>query len=1023
MSIENLLYFFGKIFLRITNMNDENLKDQIVLFKSLFKGRDDVFAVRWEKGGKSGYMPAYHYDPYLYRMHRMKGGTFQTFNDKSYLPYSDEQIAKHLRGDQLMGIYPLLKDNTSWFIAADFDEAGWENECKVFVNSCNKINIPAYLERSRSGKGGHVWIFFDQTYPAVKSRKIIVSLLVKLGIFSVFDKSSSFDRLFPNQDSLSGKGFGNLIALPFYKPTWEQGNSCFVDIETLRPIGDQWRFLKNIKRISVQDLDKLYNQIEITINQIPAQFQSEQNSSGKLTIRLNNIVQISRMNLPISLISFLKDEFNFLNTEFIVKKKMGKNTRGTAHYFKCVDETDSDVIIPRGSIGKLLRFCRESKIEYEFKDERKKLNLVSFTCDIQLRDYQKPAIEAAGRKDMGVIVAPPGTGKTVIALKIIAEKQQPTLIVVHRKQLADQWIERIQTFLGIPRNEIGRIGQDKGKPGKKITIALIQSLSKELEKPDNQLSKTFGTIIVDECHHVPAETFRSTISQLHTYYLYGFTATPFRKYNDGKLIFFHLGEVISELKTNEVSTYKRAFVNIRNTELDVPFNSKTDRFETLSNVLVHDSARNKLIINDLILELAAGKKVVVLTERKEHIETINQYLKQKYETVTLSGEDSESSRNMKWKILKEGNYQVLITTGQYFGEGTDLQEAECLFLVYPFSFEGKLIQYIGRVQRSEISPTIYDYRDYKIDYLNKLFLKRNTYYRKLEKQATLFDEQQIENKETEKNFIFEQQIKLSLEQIEFRYGSFGFRFVIKEINKELEFEIENDDIRPEFEVLKPYFSKVLNFKQVKIDIFAEFINDKLISQMAQSSDLEKFNREIIESVKFKFVTKTYFGKVPISKFQKNLLDITQFQIGENGNIQLFGSDDEFLENILKNKSFLHYRQIRYLANNHTNSLLKIRFVLSPFSFVFLLSGAEQFHIVMETLDTEEATYIWHIHKDITLLRNKLKEIDLDINIIRNDGRQAFLESQPQNFTRIVHDYSDERKGFVIWKDLLEEILV
>ncbi|HEY3390139.1 MAG TPA: DEAD/DEAH box helicase family protein [Prolixibacteraceae bacterium] len=997
--------------------------EQIVLFKSLFKGRDDVFAVRWEKGSKNGYMPSYQYDPYQYRLHKMKGGTFQNFNDKSYLPYSDEQIAKHLRGDQLIGIYPLLKDNTSWFITADFDDAGWANECKVFVNSCNKINIPAYLERSRSGKGGHVWIFFDQPYPAVKSRKIVISLLVKLGIFSVFDKSSSFDRLFPNQDTLSGKGFGNLIALPFYKPTWEQGNSCFVDIGTLQPICDQWEFLKTIERISVQDLDKLYNQIEINTNQVLVKVQSEQNSSGKLLIRLNNSVQISRMHLPILLISFLKDEFNFLNTEFIVKKKMGKNTWGTAHYFKCIKETDSDVIIPGGSIGKLLRFCRENKIEFEFKDERRKLDLVSFACDIQLRDYQRPAIEAAGRKDIGVIVAPPGTGKTVIALKIIAEKQQPTLIIAHRKQLADQWIERIQTFLGIPKNEIGRIGQGKSKPGKKITIALIQSLSKELEKPDNPLQKAFGTIIVDECHHVPAETFRHTISQLFTYYLFGFTATPFRKYNDGKLIFFHLGEVISELKTNEVSTYKRAFVNIRNTELDVPFNSKTDRFETLSNVLIHDSARNKLIINDLILELTAGKKVVILTERKEHIETINQYLKQKYETVTLSGEDSESDRKMKWEILKEGNYQVLITTGQYFGEGTDLQQVECLFLVYPFSFEGKLIQYIGRVQRSEVSPTIYDYRDYKIDYLNKLFLKRNTYYRKLEKQATLFDEQLVEPTETEKNYIFEQQVKFPLEQIEFRYGSFAFRFVINEINKELEFEIENDDIRPEFEVLKPYFSKTLSLKQVKIDLFAEFIDEKLIAQMAHSSDLEKFNREIIESVKFKFVTKTFFGKVPISKFQKNLLDITQLQIGENGNIQLFDSDEEFLENILKNKSFRHYRQIRYLANNHSNSILKIRFVLSPFSFVFLLSGAEQFHIVMETLDTEEATYIWHIHKDITLLRNKLKEIDLDINIIRNDCRQAFLESQPQDFTRIVHDYSDERKGFVIWKDLLEEILV
>jgi superfamily II DNA or RNA helicase len=999
------------------------LQHKISLFKSIFKGRDDVFAVRWEKGSKSGYMPAYHYDPYMLRIHKIKGGTFQNFEGKSYLPYSAEQIEKHLSGNQLIGIYPLLKDNTSWFIAADFDEAGWADECKAFIKVCTENNIPAYLERSRSGKGGHVWVFFDQPYPALKSRKIVISLLQKSGTLSIFDKNSSFDRLFPNQDFLSGKGFGNLIALPLHKPSWLQGNSCFVDIETIIPFNDQWKFLENIKRITTNELDVLYNQITLTQTHASAQFQNEQNTSGKLVIRLNNSVHISRNYLPLPLISFLKDELNFVNTEYVIKKKMGKNTWGTESFFKCIEETETDVIIPKGAIGKLLRFCKENKIEYEFIDERKKLDAVSFKSEIQLREYQKQAIESAKRKDIGVIVAPPGTGKTVVALQIIAEKSQPALIIVHRKQLAEQWIERIQTFLGIPKNEIGRIGQGKSKPSKKITIALIQSLSKELEKEDNLLKEAFGTIIIDECHHVPAETFRNTISQLQTYYLYGLTATPFRKYNDGKLIFIHLGEVIAELKTQEITSYKKARVIVRNTELDLPFNSKTDRFETLSKVLVHDSARNKLIVTDLISELDAGKKVVVLTERKEHIDTLNQYLKQKYETITLSGDDPESLRRAKWKVLKDGNYQVLITTGQFFGEGTDLQNAESLFLVYPFSFEGKLIQYIGRVQRSEVAPIIYDYRDHKIDYLNRLFLKRNTYYRKLEKQATLFDEPQVENTSIEKNFVFEQQVKLPLEQIEFRYGSFAFRYEIKDINKELEFEIENDDIRPEFEVLKPYFSKLLNLKQVNIELFAEFVNEKIVSQIAKSPDLERFNRELIESVKFKFVTKTFFGKNPNSKFQKNLLDLNQLQFGENSNTQLFDSEEEFLENVLKNKNLKHYRNIRYLAGNHASDILKIRFVLSPFSFVFLLSGNEQFHIVMETLDTEEATYIWHIDKDIALLKNKLKEIDLNINVIRNEGRQVFLESLPLNFTRILHDYTDERKGFVIWKDLLEEVLV
>lgn len=1004
-------------------MTANNLKEHIDLFKSLFMGRDDVFAKRWEKGSKSGYMPVYQFDPYMLRLHQMKGGTFQDYNEKSYLPYSNEQIAKHLNGEQLIGIYPLLLDNTSWFIAADFDKENWEKECRTYMKYCQEINVPAYLERSRSGKGGHVWIFFEQPYLAFKSRKFFISLLEKAGVFSVFDRSSSFDRLFPNQDTLSGKGFGNLIALPLYKPTWDQGNSCFVDIETLQPYTNQWDFIRKIKRVTVIELDKLYDQITRTSFQEPVQIKYGQNTSDKLIIRLDNKVRINRINLPMPLISFLKDELNFMNTEYIVKKKMGKNTWGTEPYFKCIEETEKEIFIPKGIIGKLLRYCNENKIDYEFKDERQKINTITFSSDIQLREYQKSAIESTNKKDFGVIVAPPGTGKTVIALKIIAEKLQPALIVVHRKQLADQWIERIVAFLGIPKNEIGKIGLGKVKLGKKVTIAMIQSLAKEVEKPNNPILKAFGTIIIDECHHIPAETFRNTISLLHTYHLYGLTATPFRKYNDGKLIFIHLGEVIAELKDQEISSYKRPQVIIRNTELDIPFNSKTDRFESLSKVLVHDSVRNRLIINDLIKELAAGKKAVIITERKEHIESLNQYLKQKYETVTLSGDDSESVRSAKWKTLNEGNFQVLITTGQFFGEGTDLQNVECLFLVYPFSFEGKLIQYIGRVQRSELAPTIYDYRDYKIDYLNKLFLKRNTYYRKLVKQATLFDEPLDENTVVEKNYIFEHQVKIPLEQLDFRYGSFAFRYVIKENNKELEFEIENDNIRPEFEVLKAYFSKVLNLKQIKIDLFAEYVNDKLVSLIAQSSDLDKFNREIIESVKFKFVTKNYFGKVSTSKFQNNILDINQLKAGENSNGQLFDSAEEFLANVLKNKNFRHYRQIKYLADKHASNILKLRFVLSPFSFVFLLSGTEQFHIAMETLDTEEASYIWHIEKDLTALRNKLIEIDISINIIRNEGRQVFLESQPQNFTRILHDYTDERKGFIIWKDLLEEILV
>lgn len=992
---------------------NENSANQIQLFKSVFRGREDVFAIRWEKADKSGYMPAYHFDPYRYRAHKMKGGTFQNYTDKTYLRFTDDEIAKHLKGEQYIGIYPLLSDNTSWFLAADFDEDNWVNDSRKFLKVCNEKGIPAYMERSRSGKGGHVWIFFEQPYPAIRSRKIFISILEQSGAFSIFDKSSSFDRLFPNQDFLSGKGLGNLIALPLFKKTFEQGNSCFINAETLQPIKEQFEFLKNIKRVSISELDKLYQSVSTpSISTYPKA------SKGKLVISLSNEARISREGMTTPLINFLKEELNFVSTEFIIKKKIGKNTFGTERYFKFVGETENEVVVPRGFIGKLIRFCRENKIEYDFIDDRKKHNPISYLFNAQLRDHQQIAIETLAKKDLGVIVAPPGSGKTIVALKIISNRQQPALIIVHRKQLVEQWAERVETFLGIPKTEIGKIGQGKSKVGKKITIATIQSLSKELDKADRENIQTaFGTVIMDECHHIPAETFRNTIAKLQTFYLYGLTATPFRKYNDGKLIFIHLGEVISEIKSSEISTTQQAKIIIRNTELDVPFNSKTDQFETLSKILVHDSARNKLILQDVVSQLKEGKRVVIITERKEHIDSLYQYLKQSYETITLSGDDSEGNRTSKWKILKEGNYQVLITTGQFFGEGTDLQNANCLFLVYPFSFEGKLIQYIGRVQRSEVTPTIYDYRDIKIDYLNKLFLKRNTFYRKIEKQATLFDEPKEEVEESN-IIVIEREIKIPIAELEFLYGSVVFKHSIPEVKTELEFEIENLEVRPEFEVLKPYFAKALKSKNVKVDIHAEFVNGKLVSQLAASADIEKINREVIEGVKFKFITKNFFGHKQIT--EENLLTATELQSGKQ---KLYSDGQQLLDDILKNKNFKHSQQLRFLANRHEGTLLKIRFVLSPFSFVFLLSGKQQFHIILETLDTEEATYLWHTDKNKQALINKVKEIDQQLNIIRNKGRQAFLETNPESFSRILHDYSDKKKGFIIWKDLLEEQIV
>jgi superfamily II DNA or RNA helicase len=984
-----------------------NQKEHINLFRSLFKGREDVFAVRWEKGNKSGYMPAVFYDPYRFRAHKMNGGTFQNFTEKSYLELTDEQIQKQLDGSQQIGVYPLLQDNTTWFLAADFDKANWQDEAVIFLNACKEREIPAYLERSRSGNGGHVWIFFNKAYPAIRSRKIFISILEQSGAFSMFDKSSSFDRLFPNQDFLSGKGFGNLIALPLFKPTFEKGNSSFVNLETFEPFTDQWNFLKNIKRVSTDYLDELYKTLSPDVPII-----APQRTNGKLSISLNNTIRVCRKGLTPTLTHFLKEELNFANSEFFIKKKSGRNTFETARYFKLIEESESEIFIPRGFIGKLLRFCKESQIEFEFFDERKLKPSIPFELNAALRNHQLGVIETVSKKDFGVIAAPPGSGKTVIGLKIIADKGQPSLIIVHRKQLLEQWTERIEAFLGIPKRDIGVIGQGKSKIGKQITVATIQSLPKQIESVQNQ----FGTIIVDECHHVPAETFRNTIEKFQAYYLYGLTATPFRKYSDGRMIFTHLGEIIANIQTTEIENYKQAKIIIRNTELDVPYNSKTDSFEALSKILVHDTARNNLILEDLKAELNQGKKAVIITERKEHIDTLYLFLKQLYEAITLSGEDSETSKKAKWKTLQEGDFQVLITTGQYFGEGTDLQNISCLFLVYPFSFEGKLIQYIGRVQRSEINPTIYDYRDYKIDYLNKLFLKRNAYYRKIDKQATLFDEPNEEIPSLNHVLTIKKKIKVPIEEFEFHYGSVGFKHPVVEMNTELLFQIENIEIRPEFEVLKPYLIRTLKSKSITVELFAEFENGKLVSQLALSPDIDRINKEVVEGVKFQFLNKGLLKQLTPKK--QNILTSDELQ----GQEKIYSNAEELLNEILKNKQYKHSQHIQYLAERHESSVMKIRFVLNPFSFVFLLSGEQNYFVVLETLDREEATYIWHTHKNRVSLIEEVKQIDNQLNIIREKGRQAFLENSPDNFTRILHDYSDDKKGFMIWKSALEELI-
>jgi hypothetical protein len=296
---------------------------QIKLFQSFFKGRKDVYAKRWEDEGRDGYMPAYNVAWDKYSEHKALGGTFKNFEHKNLAPLTPDVIQKHLLGKETIGIYPLLKDNTSWLLAADFDKENWLDESLQFMQVCNRLDIPAYLERSRSGNGGHVWIFFQEPCPAGKSRKIVFYLLRKAGILSEFEKNDSFDRLFPNQDYHSGKGFGNLIALPLNKKGMADGNTCFIDPETGEPFNNQWKFLKAIQKVPASKLDQISAKIKKIAGSSPV---SDDHPEGELEIIMDNQVWLNKNKIPHSLANFIRDELNFLNSEYLMKKKLGKST-------------------------------------------------------------------------------------------------------------------------------------------------------------------------------------------------------------------------------------------------------------------------------------------------------------------------------------------------------------------------------------------------------------------------------------------------------------------------------------------------------------------------------------------------------------------------------------------------------------------------------------------------------------------------------------------------------------------------
>jgi superfamily II DNA or RNA helicase len=701
--------------------------DKIKLYRSLFRGRADAFARRWDKNGS--YFPDYTFDWNEFNAHKAGGGTIKDFKNKELTPLTDGVVRKHLTGQITIGIYPILENNTSYFLAADFDKENWLEDSRNYQEEMAKLGLSSYIERSRSGNGGHVWVFFKDAYPCHKSRMIGLGVVRKVLKLSAFDKEASFDRLFPNQDTIAKNGFGNLIALPFQGESVRAGNTVFIDPSIGIPFENQFEILKTVRRHSTDELDNAYGQaVGSTIDAI---ISTTKNKKLKIYVGQNITLNKSQLNGP--LIGYLKEELNFLNTEYLTKKRLGMSLYQVQKYFRLIDESDITVSLPRGFLSRLLKFLYENDVKYEISFVSPKLPDCKFKSHIKLRDQQEQIVNVAMAEKQGVIVAPPGSGKTMIGMELIARRQKPALVLVHRKSIADQWVERIQKDLNIPKARIGRFSSAKKSTGKEVTVGLLQSFARS--KNLAELQDTFGTIIVDECHHIPAKTFRNVIAHLNPEYLYGLTATPRRQHNDEQLIYVYIGDIIANMadftETDKPAARKKFDIVIRKTSLTIPFNWKTDHFDLIAKVISYDTARNELAVKDIIEQVTLKRKVLVLSERKEHLKILELYLKGQCETTIFTGDDSAASRSTKMKQIQDGHFQVLLATGQIFGEGMHVENIEALVLAFPFAFEGKLTQYVGRLMHSTSPKALIDYHDENISFLDRQFKARKRMYNKL----------------------------------------------------------------------------------------------------------------------------------------------------------------------------------------------------------------------------------------------------------------------------------------------------
>ncbi|ABK98936.1 TOTE conflict system archaeo-eukaryotic primase domain-containing protein [Pelobacter propionicus] len=722
--------------------------DKIALFRRLFRGRSDVFPLRWESvRGKSGYSPACgnEWKPGICRKPKIKCGDC---TQRLLLPVTDQVIYDHLAGKQTIGVYPLLTDDSCNFLAADFDEADWREDGQSFMQSCHELQIPAALEISRSGNGVHVWLFFSEPVPAREARRLGAALISHTCNRTRQLSLASYDRLFPNQDTLPKGGFGNLIALPLQKQPREQGRSVFVDAR-FEPYPDQWVFLASIRPLSRAELEDAILRASGGRHPLDVAFAVDEEESKpwqrpapvtakisgplpeSLALVLANQIFIAKVDLPQALVNRLIRLAAFQNPEFYKAQAMRLPVWNKPRIIGCAENYPQHIGLPRGCLDAVLDLLQENDIRPELRDERLAGRKVAAKFTGTLRKDQKAAVREMLKQDVGVLCAPPAFGKTVTAAALIARRKVSTLVLVHRTELLRQWQERLTGFLEFPKGSLGVIGGGKKKPSSKIDIAVMQSLSRREDV--GELLDQYGQIIIDECHHLSAFSFEAILKQAKAKFVVGLTATPIRRDGHQPIIFMQCGPIRHSAAKPETAP---AQLGVWPKVLPAPEVPPDSPIQDVFRILANDATRSQRIAGDVLAAYREGRKVLVLTERTDHLSLLRTALGSQVEhCFVLHGRLSKKQRMAVFDeldALGESAPRVLLATGRLIGEGFDHPPLDTLVLAMPISWKGTLQQYAGRLHREHAGKQdvrIYDYVENDQPQLSRMWEKRQRGYR------------------------------------------------------------------------------------------------------------------------------------------------------------------------------------------------------------------------------------------------------------------------------------------------------